>query len=69
MIADTKRHIIDVAVAYRTSLFILAVVAGVGMAFGTHLNSEVEAVLALHRVYNTSPHYEVRLVPANWPTR
>jgi hypothetical protein len=39
------------------------------MAFGTHLNSEVEAVLALHRVYNTSPHYEVRLVPANWPTR
>ena len=69
MLTNNIRHIIEVVEAYRAPLLFVAIVMAVGTMMAAHLNSTEEAIRALRRVYDSSPHVEVVVVPSTRPTR
>ena len=69
MLTDTIRHFIGALTAYRTPLFLFAVAAALGSLWIAHPNSPEETLRALERVYNGQPHYELRLVQPDRPTK
>ena len=69
MLTSNFRHIVGLVEAYRAPLLFVAVVMAVGTMMAAHLNSTEEATRALRRVYDSSPHVEVVVVPSTRPTR
>jgi hypothetical protein len=61
--------IIHMLAAYREPLFLIAFIASLEFVIGPHLNSPEQAIDAMHKVYNSSPHYEWRLVEPHRPTK
>ena len=69
MLTKFIQRIVQVAEAYWKPLVLLGVAAAIGSATAMRMNSAEDATQALSRVYDSSPHYEYRLVPSSRPTK
>ena len=61
--------VIHMLFAYRMPIFLIALVVALGFVIAPHLNSPEQLIDAMNKVYNSSPHYELRLVEPHRPTK